>query len=71
VRDAGVDAASEVVGEARGEAPPRGERHGGWWRRSVGRCEPGASSDTGGAGASRPEMGWFDHGLCGGLNVWA
>jgi hypothetical protein len=35
VRDAGVDAAGEVVGEARGEAPPCGERHGGWWRRSV------------------------------------
>jgi hypothetical protein len=33
--------------------------------------EPGASSDTGGAGASGPEKGWFDHGLCGGLNVWA
>lgn len=45
VRDGGVEAAGEVVGQAGGEAPPRGESHGGgeiavrgggereWWRR--------------------------------------
>lgn len=29
VRDGGVEAAGEVVGEAGGESPPRGESHGG------------------------------------------
>jgi hypothetical protein len=31
VRDGRVEAAGEVLGEAGGDASPRGERHGVWW----------------------------------------
>jgi hypothetical protein len=46
----GVEAAAEVVGEAGGDAPPRGERHGvlwGGWRRAEGM--DGRGRDDGGA----------------------
>jgi hypothetical protein len=51
VRDGGVEAAGEVVGEAGGKSPPRGESHGGgggqiarWWE---GRSPPEGRTTTG------------------------
>lgn len=49
VRDGGVEAAGEVVGQAGGEAPPRGESHGGGGAgRSRGGGEREARSGGGG-----------------------
>ena len=55
MRDGWVEAAGEVVGEAGGEAPPRGERHGPrlggvGWKATLGEEGGGAETAAGGMG---------------------
>ena len=55
MRDGRVEAASEVVGEAGGEDPPCGERHGPrlgglGWEATLGEEDGGAVTTAGGMG---------------------
>lgn len=57
VRDGGVEAAGEVVGEAGGESPPRGESHGGGGGEIARLWEGRRPEGVGSKSSERGEMG--------------